>query len=226
MKYLMTICTLLATLMTGCANSNTDKTLVAHYPFDTLSPDQTQTPDATAHAHHGLIQGQPLVPGAIDMAMRFEAFPEQIMQLQNLRFRAPATVSFWVWTRDIFHERSLLSQLQGPEIQNGALRFDGAQLEIRANGQWNRLIRDGLRITQWMHIAVVYGADGNATGYLNGQPALTVPCSADFIESPIAIGAPFLGNQGNPYSGRLDDFRIYSRVLTPSEIAALATPLN
>ncbi|MHC4996006.1 MAG: LamG-like jellyroll fold domain-containing protein [Planctomycetota bacterium] len=206
----------------GCASAPSERGLVGHWAFDQLISGGTRTPDASGRGRHARVYGQPLVEGVVGKAIRMEAFPEQIVELGDLGLRAPMTVSFWFWTRDLFRDRMVLAQMDGAANPSGALRFDGGQLEVLHGGTWERLIRDGLRITRWMHVAVVYGADGVTTGYLDGRRANAVACDADFTGRRTAIGAPVLGERGNVFSGRLDEFRVYNRSLGVAEIERLA----
>jgi hypothetical protein len=205
----------------GCDGGGSTRGLIGHWTFDELSSDGKMTPDSSGGEHAGRVYGQPLVEGVRGKAIRMEAFPEQVIDLEGLRFGAPATVSFWVWTRDLFHDRRVLSQVDEGADHTGSLRFDSGRFEVWDGSEWGLLIREGLRITQWMHIAVVYDSAGKTTGYLNGSRAYSVDCEGSFEGTNVAIGAPFYGRQGNVFSGRLDEFRIYNRALSEVEIIEL-----
>ena len=84
--------------------------------------------------------------------------------------------------------------------------------------------------TGWHHVAFSFDDAGNAaTLYLDGV-AVTTTSTADSIS--YAQGAnSFIGKHGNgntsfDFTGKIDDARIYNRVLTASEIATLATDLT
>ncbi|MCS6952199.1 MAG: DUF1553 domain-containing protein [Bryobacterales bacterium] len=98
--------------------------------------------------------------------------------------------------------------------------FDGkGSLEIRT--------RERLLQSEWHHVALVYDGSGRARGvklYLNGELD-NVAVLRDNLSGSWAVEAPLeTGNKatGVPYKGRLDDLRVYDRMLEPSEIEALA----
>lgn len=212
---------LIALAMTTPGAATADEGLVVHLKFDELSADGQTTPDASGQGHHGQVHGQPLVDGVIGKAMHFEGYPEQIAELGDLKLEAPATVAFWAKTRDLSNDRRVFSQLDGPPSQAGTIRLLG-QLDVwPGEGEWQGAVTRNFRHDTWMHLAVVFDAEGSATGYLNGRAQETVKCGFDFTGVGAAIGAKFLGEHGAVFVGLLDDFRIYSRVLSPEEIAGL-----
>lgn len=98
--------------------------------------------------------------------------------------------------------------------------FDGkGALEIRT--------RERILQGEWHHVAIVYDGSASAGGvklYLNGELD-NVVVVRDGLGGSWAVEAPLeTGNKevALPYKGRLDDLRIYSRVLEAGEIAVLA----
>ena len=80
--------------------------------------------------------------------------------------------------------------------------------------------------TNWHHVAVTFTDSTNTLRiYVDGALATT---ATKALEADGAGHVVTLGNQqgNNPFSGLLDDVRIYNRVLTPAEIQAdRATPI-
>jgi hypothetical protein len=93
-----------------------------------------------------------------------------------------------------------------------------AAAEQRVDGQAE------LAVGQWSHVAIVLGASG-ATLYVNGSPVGT---NANVVLRPADLGTPlyyYIGRSqfADPYlDGNIDDFRIYERALSASEILALS----
>jgi hypothetical protein len=107
--------------------------------------------------------------------------------------------------------------VQGPERKDGVHYY-----------AFNQFHRDLLG--QWVHLAIVYDrANKQVTQYLNGNTIGVFPLALD---TSLRFGACELGNW-NPtvrkhhhpvrfLTGRIDEFTLYSRVLTAGEIADLA----
>jgi hypothetical protein len=215
---------LVALFNIDCSGSGTGVTreLAAHWAFDELAAGDSETPDSSGNNHHGRIFGQTLVPGIIGKAMIFEGY-DQIVNVGNLGLNAPATVTFWVKTHDVFRDRRIMSQLDGTEKQAGALRFDGTCVEVWDGTEWQALIDRRVKINTWMHIAVVFEDGGRTAGYLDGERQHLVRSDFDYDGVSAGIGSPFLGESGNNFTGMLDDFRIYGTALTSEEIHAISS---
>ena len=212
----MGICTAGATAVAAA-----EEGLVAYWTFDDLSPDGKSVPDAAGGKHPARLTGpSAVVDGKLGRALKLAGPPEQL-NVGDLGVRAPATVAFWLNTRELFGDRRILSQLSGPEDAAGALRFDGGQLEVFDGKTWHLLVKRGLRFDQWQHVAVVFGSDENATGYLNGKRGETAKCRFDFAGVEAAVAAKQLGKAGNPFIGRLDDLRVYRRALSADDVGDL-----
>jgi hypothetical protein len=80
---------------------------------------------------------------------------------------------------------------------------------------------------QWVHVAVTYDGSAKAAGvkvYYNGVEQKTA-VEADALKGSIKTKVPFKIGQRNtsePYSGGVQDLRIYQRLLAPAEIESLA----
>ncbi len=87
--------------------------------------------------------------------------------------------------------------------------------------------RERLRFGDWHHVALTYDGSGKAAGvrlYVAGALA-DVDVVRDTLAGPIASDTPLrLGSRdlGQPFLGRIDDLRLYGRVLAPEQIANLA----
>jgi hypothetical protein len=81
-----------------------------------------------------------------------------------------------------------------------------------------------LPLNEWKHVAVVLGPSGGIL-YVDGQPVATDP---DLALRPADLGSTpnnYIGRSqfsADPYlDGRIDEFRVYDRALSPLEIQAL-----
>jgi mono/diheme cytochrome c family protein len=108
----------------------------------------------------------------------------------------------------------------------------GEHLVVRLIHRWpDDLIevrtKERLALGTWYEAAVTYDGSGKAAGlkvYLDGKPA-AIEIVHDRLSGTLRTASPLeIGNRklGNPYKGQIDDFRIYSRMLTSAEIEQLA----
>ena len=85
----------------------------------------------------------------------------------------------------------------------------------------------GCALGDWHHVALAYDGSGKAAGlrlFVNGKPFAT-DVVRDTLTGPIATDAPLrVGSKalGTPFTGQLDDLRLYNRALTPAQIEQLA----
>lgn len=84
----------------------------------------------------------------------------------------------------------------------------------------------GIREGEWMHVAAVYDgtymyvySNGNEIGRCEKSGTIAASSTADFI-----IGNGY--NLNNPFHGAIDEFRIYNRALTNSEVKTLAEAIE
>ena len=203
------------------ASAPSSAELVAHLRFDECNPEGTTTPDAAAPDRLVGLHGQRLVEGVAGKALEFDGYPEQALDLGDLELTAPATVAFWVRTRDLFNDRRVLSQTSGAtSTLAGSLRLMG-QFETWDGKAWQGLVTSDLRHNVWTHLAVVFDANGDATGYLDGEERETVQCGFDFDGPRAAVGGKFTGQYGTVFNGILDEFRVYRGALSAAEVQAL-----
>ena len=149
-------------------------------------------------------------------------FVSQAVDLGDLQLKAPATIAVWIRPDDIQDDRRVFGQLAGPTTQGGTLRLQKGQLQLWNGNAWHTLIAEGIAAGTWTHIAVVFEANGQASGYLNGQKRQSALSRFDFVGTSVGIGARFLNQHGNEFLGRMKDFQIRRQALTQQEISELA----
>jgi hypothetical protein len=147
----------------------------------------------------------------------------------DLAIDPPFTVSAWVRANDpqpaivgvIFAQTDALSLRLAWE-----LTIFGAHHQLDVGlvaGETDFTSQQNLSVP-WSHVAATF--DGvNVVLYTNGQPSLTNMIDAGYVGDAganmrLRIGQVFQGNRS--YAGAMRDVRIYSRVLSASEVAAIA----
>lgn len=191
-----------------------------HYPFDKVITNGSVTPDVLSSQAHARLSGQEPCEGVIGKALRFKAGNKGI-DLGDLGLQAPATLSFWIKSDRPQADGRILSQLEGPTTQSGALRLVGGSLQIWNTSGWPVVVNGLSDKGIWQRVAVVVKDDGTVTGYLNGKKSQTATSAFDFKGVSAGIGARFIGQYGTPFVGALDDVRISNRALNDGEIKTL-----
>lgn len=182
-------------------------------------------------------------PGIDGLALELTGHPEQAVEIGVPGFGQPATLALWIkrspspqahkdgidrpeYLQE--HERRqgrLISRTGGEPGQRlaGALRVGPEKLELWHGRGWTPVIAASIPEDRWVHLAVVFSADGTATGYLNGVRDLTVKAAFDGRESSLALASASVQRRyGYPFAGCIDDFRLYQGSLSDEEIMSLA----
>jgi hypothetical protein len=201
-------------------------------------------PDAAelAHRHTGALFTSP----AGGAALTFAGHPEQAVVLGSLPAQAPVTVALWLRrnARSTAHpagathpeysqehalgQGRLLSPLTGHPRDaarlSGILRLGPEGLQVwHGPDRWSVVVPGPLPAEEWIHLAVVFAADGTATGYRDGRRAGATRSGFHFGTGPAGLAAAALDRgYGFPFAGALADFRLVPAALSPEAIAQLA----
>jgi hypothetical protein len=143
------------------------------------------------------------------------------------------SLAAWVWVNGL--DRQYNSIFMADAFNAGAIHWqilnDGrVRLGVGSNGDYDSpVVFTPERYGRWVHLAVVYDrAGGKAIHYVNGRPVSSQALRFDIKPK---IGGAELGNW-NPaprkdrtavrhFSGRLDEFELFSRPLSDPEILDL-----
>jgi hypothetical protein len=213
--------------------------LVAHYPCDetsgsTLADQSGKSNNATLTTNSS--GGYSFVTGKVGTnALELVGAKKGYATLPSglLTDACDVTVASWVylttsqnWQRlfDFGRDTKVYMFLTAKNDATNVVRF---AISTSGNGAGEQFV-DGateLSMNAWSHVAIVLGASG-ATLYVNG---IAVGTNANITLRPADLGTPlnyYIGRSqfsSDPYfNGRIDDFRIYDRTLSASEIQALA----
>jgi hypothetical protein len=109
------------------------------------------------------------------------------------------------------------------------------KLQVSLIARWpDRLLRveteQPVELNHWSHVVASYDGSSHADGvriYIDGQSAKLATLMDDLnagfaAKQPLRIGAG--GGPSNRFGGRMDDVRVYQRVLSQEEAAVVATP--
>ncbi|MBE0537068.1 MAG: immunoglobulin domain-containing protein [Phycisphaerae bacterium] len=207
--------------------------MVAHYTFDTKGqagePDFVE--DSSGEGHHGLARGNvSIVQGKIgDGAYSFGGTSSDFVEIGRWNpseVTNRLSVACWAkWTgtgatwqgiigkRDAWNDTDNYWHLEC-SFNGDSIYFQSWTAGQLASGGWSN------HIDQWTHIIATF--DGTrGIMYINGEPAVSGNFSfARKPDSTLVIGSSE-ANGGNPWSGLIDDVKIYNYALTPVEASSI-----
>lgn len=207
--------------------------LVANWTFD--EGDGIFAGDTSGNGYFGtLIDGVPWTPGITGDAVNFSASSAYIditEHLDHFRDLDRGTIACWFRT-NTGSERTIFSASDsGDSRKDLRLYIDDTFLKFKVRGDVGTSgssINSGRAVNdnRWHHAAVTVDAARNATLYLDGTPIATGVrpfFSGVFDLDSLRIGNVVHSNSAAfRYRGDVDDLRVYSRPLSPDEIALLA----
>ena len=207
---------------------------------------RTTAPEiATLPASVTLEDGQPhFVPGRVGEAASFDG--QRFINagdIGDFTYNDPFTIAAWIYPTAA--DGVIVSRaLAGDEGERGwGLYLVEGKVLVNLSNRW---IDDGvrveaqhvLRLEEWQHVLVTYDGKKMPSGfqvYVNGE-AQELITQIDGINNPIRGREPLrIGASGLPpsnsgatdsrprFEGQIDDVRIYTAVLTPTQAAVVAT---
>ncbi len=206
--------------------------LLAHWRFD------VDARDSSPHGHDGILRSGATITsaskrgaGALDLrnGNDWVEVPTSIFGDNG-----PCTVAFW-FSADSYPIDWAAGILTGESSPHFNIRSDGyAESSLRSDpGPFSYtlptfLAGDGT----WHHVAFTYDdVSGTIQGYVDAaaaSPRAGNPGSKCGDSGPLAIGTWQSDIAGGAFerfhNGRIDDLRVYNRVLSPLEVQALAAP--
>ena len=219
--------------------------LAGHWSFDGPVTGPTWTDDVSGNGNSGtLTNGPQPTAGNIGQAMEFDGSNDYVDSNYGPVFSPADDFSISLWFKFSSAPTSDTT-LIGSVAESGA---EDERIVIEVDGDGTSCANDSLVVgigdtdsatndsicsnsiadTNWHHAAVTYDVDGSLKIFVDGteHDADAVSSSSngvkDFSTTDFYIGAR--NNQGTAidfFEGRIDDVRIYDRVLTPSEIQRL-----
>lgn len=219
--------------------------LVAYYPFD------LNAEDYSGYAHHGEVMGAQLTEGKIGMAYDFDGTDDyvQVDHSPALKFDTGEEFAISLWfKRDIageqFVQGDLISIWESEDVKDpysyairfftqvsdrpgeiAAGRFDSNDFDCR---NIPYMYSPPCRGQSWYHM--VFQLQGNMLQlYINGALVSEIIDNTECTlptDSPLFIGTrstSFDNANNRPFSGAIDEVRIYNRFMTLAEIEELSS---
>jgi len=207
------------------------KALVLYYPFDRDEGGKVQ--DQSVRENDGEVHGAKWISeGKVGGAFSFNGDGNTVDVRPNcLDNLGDVTLNFWVKAdRSVAYDAMVFSHYVNDDNGLDArIAGYGMQVCVGLGGKGDSPGSSVLDYGRWTHVAAVLGG-GGARLYINGQPAAVNPnCKWSFkdLGRSVAstIGRTFLTrpHNGGPcwFKGELDEFMIFDRALSDSEVKQL-----
>ena len=200
--------------------------LVAHYPFDEGTGSVVR--DAGPHGLDGIIHGATYQALEQGFALEFDGVDDhvKIPDSEHLRLATSITVSAWLNTPAESGQNVLAKNGCSTLRQNYRLSISrsAASFTVVNCPEHGRTVTgSGVEANSWFHLVGTFAA-GRTRVYVNGElrgELVDEPFDCGTLEAPLYIGASFYGAGLNgPFTGQMDDVRMYDRVLSEQEIRA------
>ena len=204
--------------------------LVAGLAFNETSG--TSAADTTGNGHTGtLVNGPTRVTGKFGNGLSFDGVNDSVTvgNPATLNFAADFTIAVWVKRNALggSSQRHILAKCTSSTWVSGCkeLYFAGNTLRFGSygTGDTNSI---SIADTNWHHIAVTFTRSTNTVAmYVDGTLRTTAVRN---LEADGGSHVVTVGNMrgSNPFSGSIDEVRVYNQVLTAAQITAImAAPL-
>jgi hypothetical protein len=210
-----------------------DATLVAYYSFDNGS-----LYDSGPNGFNGTVSGSPTsVTGAVNQALQFNAGAYFAVNYPAFYFLGivnyPFSISLWIKPTNAYAASTILF-VWAPS--GNCIGF----LTLTSNGSvsanlWNGTGKSALgpvALNSWTHVGYTYSSSNGIRLYINGTQysttgGFTYAASGPYMRLALASYVGMTGcwpGYWGAFTGALDEFYLYSRELTASQILALANP--
>jgi M6 family metalloprotease-like protein len=190
--------------------------------------------DGSGNGHNGTVVNAAFVAGRVNQALAFSGAGSYVAVPDSAALGLTQSLTFaaWIQTTNNSQKQDFLSKYDFTGSESGYLVqvLPSGAMNLHVGG--NNLAsggRDAADTTpvndgQWHHIAVVLTLGQTAAFYVDGRLSSTQPLATVAVRNtaPLYIGT-FPGSyNGSPFTGALDEVRLYDQPLAAADIAALA----
>lgn len=211
---------LLLTISNVCIANVAEDGLVVFLPFDEGAGKSVT--DVTGNGHDGTFEGAPKwVEGKFNSALEFDGEDDYVIVADNnaLDFTNKITMMAWFSPNDDLTSRRLM-------VKNDSIFviFDFGDKKsidflVKPTNEFAESSTIDWKIGEWYHFAGTF--DGKTLQvFVNGKLEGEKPNPTDITPSDLDlwIGGDDYGRQTDMFPGKIDEVRIYNKVLTESQI--------
>jgi hypothetical protein len=220
--------------LTPPATSTAPPGAAGYWSFDAADISGSQAFDRSGNGLTGTISNASPDSGHLNGALRFTGASSYVAVPDNagLRLAHDVTLTAWIKTTNNSQTQDFVSKYDFTGAESGYilqalptgvlnLHVGGDNLASASRDAHDtRAINDG----QWHHVAVVIAVGQNVSFCVDGALSSTQPLvtAASGNVTPLYLGT-FPGTyNGLPFTGSLDEVRVYGRALSATDVAALA----
>ncbi len=215
---------LLMPITSYAQNSDLSTGLFAHWDFENITG--STVTDISGHGLEGALQGQPVSVTGVEgqgQALQFDGVDDAIV-IADHELLSPSQMTVAVWIKPTQPAGTILQKGSSSSLQYRLYTSWNGSLNVQFQNENHEAITMLLgKVTpdQWQHAAVTWD-NTVLRAFIDGIEVATQPYAGTSINNstvPLKVGA----NRWDTYrfTGKLDDLRLYDRVLTPTEIAEL-----
>ena len=187
-------------------------------------------PDSTGNGHNGVCVPPAcpsLVTGIKGGGYRFDPTLSQFVVVPDSpAFRGAFTIAAWMYTDNTIKALAVMSKPLGSGTGKSWLLENQADDTVLFSGGSVQSLVSPMAVPKmtWAHVAGTW--DGTTKRlYIDGVLVASAASQISYDGKPIYLGADESnGSLVLPFDGVLDDLRVYNRVLSDSELGALAQP--
>ena len=165
-----------------------------------------------------------------DYSVDFDGSNDKITTNYFFPSTTKLTVEAWIYPEATTYKR-IFTNFNGTSINSSDVVFDtynatnnGRGLRFGLNSYYAASVPNVLTLNTWNHVAATFDAgqiklyvNGSLVGTFTAPQTMIIPTSA----RSLTIGEDFsTGANSEFFNGRIDEFRVWTRTLTQSEIAA------
>jgi hypothetical protein len=206
--------------------------ILALFPFDDSIEPSAEARSQKAATYKGTTNAPTFQAGWINKSLRLERNETHIEAGNTGDFERNESFSISAWIKYEEKNGTIVSKMNDSGANQGwdfGLNDNRAWVHIINRWDTNAikvLSKEKIPAGAWQHLLATYDGSSKAAGvkiYLNGKP-LTIEVERDNLTASINTTAPFrIGRResGGALKGNIDDLRLYTRALSPTEAAQL-----
>lgn len=198
-----------------------DTDLIGHYPLDetsgaTIDDISPTDNDGTWDDNENNDAGEETTTGVIGNALVFDG--DDSIAITGFTKPAAGTIALWVQFDDNTLQRFFGTDGDFEILINGSNQLDADIGESSSHSQTSFTAT----ASTWYHIAITYNSGtGESDIYINGVDQGDSDNAGTAVSGSATLYLGIRGGSTNYLSGKMDDVRIYNRVLNSSEISEL-----